>query len=690
MRSWGGALAAATLAVSSACQVSGARHCVADAECEGGATCIGGFCTAACVPLAVCPSEVRCSEVDAGCGRSLWCDGCGYGFECGASTRACGPRFVSLSLNVAPRLATRSVPLSAQLTLTDGGPALDPLGLPFQSSDGTGVGPGGTLTLADAGWYVGTFDAPRDGRWSLTADFVDAGLHGMAVVEVDTTPPRLSVVFSPPPSRQVTATFTELDAADQTEGVLPYRRDETATVVVSSPDLDVADASLMLTVGGQAVTLQPGCDAGPFCRSGTFAFGQPPMNAYRARFAAIAHVADDLGNAADFDAGQLPVTRFVWSGSYGSNGGGSFPPAVGPLGTAWVTHDAGHVAVGHRGALLDSSSGRGAAAVMVSERARTATIAINLGSSTRYQDYSAISQAADTPCDLPGVLGGQPVFVDSRLINEPAASDQLIGPAFGWLHRLRPGGFCNADAGFDVGDLAAKGPTAYMSRADDVNAFAESFTGFNQVNGWPRAPGLQPHSPVVVGDNLYYLATVSGFPPSMRVEAQPVGPIASGGWERSYSVLPYAGEDLTATGDGVVYVAHGGLCRYGEQVSMTETCVPVEAVAAPTIGKDGTLYVPTADAGIVALDGTSRGLLWSGLERLPPIRGLAIDCLRDANGMPAGGYGGRLVGVSASRTQVEVFSLVVDSKGLATAGWPKWQHDNRNTGNAATSLSACP
>ena len=111
------------------------------------------------------------------------------------------------------------------------------------------------------------------------------------------------------------------------------------------------------------------------------------------------------------------------------------------------------------------------------------------------------------------------------------------------------------------------------------------------------------------------------------------------------------------------------------------------SVSTIALGSAGSRYLLTLDGHLeshlvtLALDWTE-GLDAMAFESSP-----TIDCFRDA-GVPAQSSTGVLY---AGSTGGNLFAVVVDDPGLdATAPWPKYQHDIRNTGNPGTSIAACP
>ena len=83
---------------------------------------------------------------------------------------------------------------------------------------------------------------------------------------------------------------------------------------------------------------------------------------------------------------------------------------------------------------------------------------------------------------------------------------------------------------------------------------------------------------------------------------------------------------------------------------------------------------------------TADEVSWKARVSVAPL----LDVARDGNGAPRCGRPGILYVVSNAGT---VTSFIVDSQGLdMTAAWPRFQHDNANSGNADTALSSwgCP
>lgn len=114
---------------------------------------------------------------------------------------------------------------------------------------------------------------------------------------------------------------------------------------------------------------------------------------------------------------------------------------------------------------------------------------------------------------------------------------------------------------------------------------------------------------------------------------------------------------------------------------------------APILGQGSLVYTVSTN-GDVSVFNTAGVWQWAatagetsfGTTSVPPL----LDVARNGNGGPRCDRPGILYVVSNSGT---VTALVVDSAGLDTsAAWPRFQHDNANSGNADTSLSpwGCP
>ena len=138
----------------------------------------------------------------------------------------------------------------------------------------------------------------------------------------DRTPPTFSVVISPPPIREDTASVKFIDPglADA------YRRDDRVSVEVVSDDTDVLLSSVTLTVKG----IQAGGDPGSGMAFGPCAAASPsaghafcvgveislgpaiPFDAFRGQMQFVAQGSDRSGNLSAPATASINVTRWRW------------------------------------------------------------------------------------------------------------------------------------------------------------------------------------------------------------------------------------------------------------------------------------------------------------------------------------------------------------------------------------------
>ncbi len=217
----------------------------ADGGSAGGSTAGGaggGGATASCVPA--CPASMECAG------------------------SVCAGRYSSLTLQAPARAGRPPVAIGADLALVPGRSRADPPVLLLALDGGVLRDDAGVavavLQLIDAGSYraFGAFP-PVDGPRQLFAFFPDAGLVATAVTTVDVTPPDPVIELSAPPAR-VSSTdggLTTLDVAAPNA----FRRDESVTVTIDSPETDLASVSVDLFSDGGG--LQPVGMASGTCAS---------------------------------------------------------------------------------------------------------------------------------------------------------------------------------------------------------------------------------------------------------------------------------------------------------------------------------------------------------------------------------------------------------------------------------------
>jgi len=124
--------------------------------------------------------------------------------------------------------------------------------------------------------------------------------------------------------------------------------------------------------------------------------------------------------------------------------------------------------------------------------------------------------------------------------------------------------------------------------------------------------------------------------------------------------------------DGTIYVNSDG-CLWAINPTgdlkwryRIDSTLRVFSPASPAVGSDGTIYIGTKDRGLIALNADG-SLRWEA------------DIDSEIFSSPAIGSDGTVYVGSLDSC---VYAIRSDSKGLADSPWPKFQHDNQNTGRA--------
>lgn len=233
------------------------------------------------------------------------------------SGTTCVDRYAGLTL-AAPARVRSNFTVSAQLTLASGATPNPPLTLELEARDSDG---GFSLApmsrLGDGGYLSSPISAAAETTWQLAVRWRDAGLSATASTIVDLTAPSFSVSWPAPPVRlvDVDGGLDQRDPADADAGTTSWRRDETALIRISSAASDIDPSTVRLRVAGYDVPLADAgvcVSTGGYCRVASAELWRPTWRTYRGTMPVEISAADDVGNAAMTDGGQLRVTRWRW------------------------------------------------------------------------------------------------------------------------------------------------------------------------------------------------------------------------------------------------------------------------------------------------------------------------------------------------------------------------------------------
>jgi len=537
----------------------------------------------------------------------------------------------------------------------------------------------------------------------------------------DKTPPVFSIAVVPPPARQSTGKLTELDPDSPDGGVDAFRRDESATVIVTSQDEDVDAGSVKLLVHGlsssavgTALLAQLGpCSPGTpgaaraFCRQATVALGSLPFDAFRGVMALEASGGDLSGNLGTADGG-INVTRWKWRYSAGapiyttpaiaddgtivfgtSDGGSGSLYALTPAGEErWPSVELGPI---QASPVLGAADGGTQLAYVAVASPIERLFATDLGNG------GAVALCPEGSGGYGGPFVGTPALVYSGVQLFEGALAVANGRK---LVNIRPTASA-ADGKCLVSDMTASqafpssvvalGGEAYLGTAEgSVRAFTQLSGNWVTNTAWGAGLGYS-----AVGNTSVQLALII---PSI------VGTTSARG---AFSLDPSSGVLQRNSPDGGVQSEPGGLVLLGSQyvfgggvtsspslfwipltlASGTSVDVTAPLVGTPIVGYGGVLYLAT-NRGTIESWASSSDVRWSGSIGSSEsfLASPTIGC-RSAGVVGLAQMGDLYIG----STSGNFFSVVVDSPGLdPTSLWPKYQHDIRNTGNPATPIQSCP
>ncbi|MBE2248246.1 MAG: hypothetical protein IAE78_01775 [Myxococcus sp.] len=667
------------------------------------------------------------------------CLSCPEGFACDEALRACTLQVQALVF-VRPdandvygggrpvRLEVRaeldaSVPLPATLQVVATPPDFTPPPLVLQ--------PGVAAWAADA-------TTPADGgAWLLTARavFTDAGFSATTQLTVDARRPSVSLSIEPAPARVNDGGFSDRDpvvafsTAHKKDELVELRVEATSPVSVLPADFGLP---------AQSVTPQACSSACPSTRS-CFCFSldlaRVRLDALRGVLdAGVGPLPDALGNLSDPTSVAIAVTRWKWRRTLlESNQSGLdllHPPALDAEGRV-------HVGVGYAGStgslwqILPGGETRVDVAI---DRVYTPPIVTGRslyaqGGNQQVRRYdtvqtgSTLSPVGNTFCNNERWEGLGAMF-DERLFllgnagrlyagtsmpsagcdgwtTQPSTPDYfaplgvvVAAPLAGTAARLffgRPAE--RVASGMMRVDYFPMAATRYQNQRQATNprgttslaVFDDVVASTSKVA--PRTVALQVWNAdlttradaLIPGD----AGTTFGPLVAMGPRSQPTFLFGDAvGTLRRFSYAP-------GTADGGVF---------GPDLAPIGGVDPLEGgalgVSAPVLGGNGLAYLVSPTTGRLSVVNTATAQVeWTQANAFTPgAVSPALDVVRDRMLVKQCARGVGLLYVAA-RNDAALTAVVVDSPGLdATSPWPRFHHDNGNTGNPDTPLSswACP
>ncbi|QRN99405.1 hypothetical protein JRI60_10465 [Archangium violaceum] len=599
---------------------------------------------------------------------------------------------------------------------------------------GTGVagGQGGSFSAQSSaeGVYEVKWlpSATGEGDVKLTAAVPDGGPSATVTVNVDRTPPAVTLVVPNPTFPTDTS-----GRAQYADPNVPnaWRRDQEVRVELQVKEPHVDSSSLTLEVKGtdgvsKAVALTPStpCSVN-FCAQGTVNLWESRFDAFRGQMELVVNARDTVGNTKTVN-GSIPVTRWKWA--YDLFDYVETNPAIGARGTIYVSARSRLLAVTPEGKLKWQSlpSNNYLSTPVVGQPRDNgfggSTEIVYVASGTNGSSYSEL-YAFDgdlgqlrTGCPLSGSSFNGNIHGSLTLLTTPSSTgdkETVVALLQGSANSnrfvaIRPDAETSAERCPEFGNALQRpiGPGGLVSQGTNLFYVSESSTccnstelasytfGSNQSRlDWPVKIEATLGSPVLVGTQLVvpgwgnslntrglFSVPTSGSLSTLRYQVPSnysLGGVSVGSANEAF---------LTVNGSSGVELHRFPLAG-GTATVKGGLSGPVSATT-PVLGRDGTLYstLGTLSAWSTA-DLSSR---WSASSQsgIPTGYELTLDCARDTAGTQISNRPGVLY--LSAYSDRRLYAFVVDSQGLdASAQWPKFQHDVRNTGNPATPVTNC-
>jgi hypothetical protein len=493
---------------------------------------------------------------------------------------------------------------------------------------------------------------------------------------------------------------------------------------VQSTAVDVDPATFKVTVRGVGggsdltnLTFTP-CQGVAFCRQANVNLWEPDLNAFSGSFAVEVTGNDQVGNPGS-GIGSIPVTRWKWAFFDASAGTIRVSPALGSDGTVYFGTSSlpaswtGKVfALAPEGTKKwEKSTGaiEGSPAVGSAGGTETLYVAGNAQMSTTLYALNGATGAARVECaQSNGRVVSAAAVLETTVASAPVETGLFVVNGIGTAVGVRPATNGCVSSNFNQNTPPAIAGGSLLAENDSTGHFYFPTSGNRMVKyplgGTAAVWNTANIEPVVgmaiVGNDVLG----SGGSTFNRGGIYPVSRTASGS---NVAVTPLAGTQSSlvypfiADSAGVLYFGRefedaqttsrqNGLSRYTlSPAGLSHTAPGVGVIqAAPVLGSDGRLYTFNNEGQLAVWKAADLAIEWA-LPGLEANAGASptLDCSRktDGTGAQESNRPGVLYVAGGSR----LYSFIVDSPRMPLTGWPKYQHDARNSGNPATPITTC-
>ncbi len=624
----------------------------------------------------------------------------------------------------------QAVPIRAALAVKAGfGATGFPAQLPAEVAGDGGITAVALVHQGNGGYssaFAVTAATPTT-SWQVRAWLPDSGLTASAGFNTDTMAPVVTVSAAAPPARRGGGLGVANEVDPDSAYAAAYKKDEVVEVRVEVTKPVTVTLGDVTGVPGAAVTARgvcsAGCPAGATCSCFDLDLAKAPLAGFRGSVpVTVGVVTDAHGNSSSGPVTKtLSVTRWKWRYRAATAPLAVQAPALASDGRLYLgvadTAQAGSLAAlmpagtPLPGFTAASTLGAVTTAPLVSGGSvYVATKDASVGQ-IRKVDAASGSPTASTCVDATYLLNSALALTDLGQSPEAVVgvtkSGVLFGARFG---ATLPCILSVAASTTTKYAVVATASAAYVADTGGAAVQRFAWTPVSANRSWGLAvsntttlftQGLVAFGTTVGGGGpstggVYALAASGDF--TKRADSlqsganSPAGPpVVSGSASAPRFVYGNRAPGLLSTSytEGDPGSFDGGV------VAAVPPAKPV--TVAPVVGANGDLYVVDSEGNVTAYDPSLASQRWvlpsgaTGIQGLQVDTNPALDVVRDGSGAKTCGRGGLLYVPSTG--DGSLYAFIVDSDGLsATAPWPKWQHDNANTGNPLTSLSAwaCP